>query len=333
MIKIICERTWAVGVICLLLAVQINCQTFDGLKLSTVIDLPGVKGRIDHMDIDPATQRVFVAALENNTVEVVDLKQGKWMRSLKEFNEPQGLLYHHESNHLFVTEGGGGRCRVLEASSLNVLGTITGLEDADNIRFDSSSHLLYIGYGTGGLAQIDPVSMKITSTLPLSAHPESFRIDRQSNRVFVNVPNQKKIIVFDKVKKQKIAEWHVEGAARNYPMAIDEEHHRLFVGCRNPSRLIVYDTQEGTSRSSYPIGGDADDLFYDAEHQRLYVSCGEGVVNVFSDESSDSLRLIATVPTRKGARTSLFIPELKRYIVAAPHTGAKNAQLLVFIVK
>ena len=52
------------------------------LKLIQTISMPNVKGRIDHMEVDLKGRRLFVAGLENNTVEVVDLKSGKWIRSV-----------------------------------------------------------------------------------------------------------------------------------------------------------------------------------------------------------------------------------------------------------
>lgn len=97
--------------------------------------------------------------------------------------------------------------------------------------------------------------------------------------------------------------------------------------------MLVYDSQKGAIVASYPIGGDVDDIFYDAELHRLYASSGEGVVSVFSQESPDLYKRIGTVATRKGARTSLFVPGKGLFFVAAPRTANNDAQLRVYLLK
>jgi hypothetical protein len=57
------------------------------------IALQKVESRIDHLPADVPGQRLFVAALGNNSVEVVDLKAGKLIQSVAGFAEPKGLLY------------------------------------------------------------------------------------------------------------------------------------------------------------------------------------------------------------------------------------------------
>src|SRR5213594_2747751 len=81
------------------------------LRLVQTIPLPGVEGRIDHMAIDLAGQRLFVAALGNNSVEVLDLQAGKRVRSLTGFREPQGVAW---TSQLVVSSGGDGAYRVFE---------------------------------------------------------------------------------------------------------------------------------------------------------------------------------------------------------------------------
>src|SRR5437867_13418602 len=72
------------------------------LKLTQTIPLPGVEGRIDHMSVDVKGQRLFVAALGNNTVEVVDVAQGKRTRSIMGLKEPQGIAYLAELDQIIV---------------------------------------------------------------------------------------------------------------------------------------------------------------------------------------------------------------------------------------
>jgi hypothetical protein len=215
---------------------------------------------------------------------------------------------------------------------LKRLKTIGSLDDADNIRYDRSSKLVYVAYGTGGLAIIDPSKSETTHLLQLTQHPESFQLEASGNKIFVNVPNEKKIVVFDKTKREAVASWSLKDAEKNYPMALDEQHHLLFVGCRTPARLLVLDTQSGKVITMLTIGGDVDDVFFDAQRHLLYISCGEGFIDVFSQETPNSYRRVEQVPTRAGARTCVLVPSLNMLIVAVPRKGTEGAQLSVYSI-
>jgi DNA-binding beta-propeller fold protein YncE len=316
----------------LLLQPEVRSRQSAILQLKSTIPLPGVEGRIDHMDIDLKTQRVFVAALVNNTVEVVSLREGKRIQTLEGFKEPQGVLLLPELNRLYITNGGNGTCAILDATSLKPFNTIDSLDDADNIRYDKTSKLVYVAYGKGGLAIIDPLQAKIKQLLPLTQHPESFQLETSGKKIFVNVPNEKKIVVFDKTKQQTTASWPLKDAEKNYPMALDEQHHLLFVGCRTPARLLVLETESGKLISSIPIGGDVDDVFFDTQRHLLYISCGEGVIDVFSQVTPSTYKRVEQVPTRAGARTCILVPSLNMLLLAVPQKANEDAQLRVYSI-
>ncbi len=119
------------------------------LKLVGTIPMPGVSGRIDHLSIDLKGRRLFVSALGNNTVEVLDLASGKDIHSITGMHEPQGVFFVPESNRIFVANGGDGVVRVLDGSSYKQLSTVQLSSDADDIRYDAAHHLVFVGYGSG----------------------------------------------------------------------------------------------------------------------------------------------------------------------------------------
>ena len=102
------------------------------------IALPGVEGRIDHMALDAVGQRLFVVALGNNSVEVIDLRAGRRVLDLTGFNEPQGIGFVPSPPRLYVTNGGDGSCAMLDAGSYRRLQTIHLGDDADNVRVDAA---------------------------------------------------------------------------------------------------------------------------------------------------------------------------------------------------
>lgn len=304
-------------------------QSTASLRLETTIELPDVQGRIDHMSIDGKTGRLFVSALGNNTVEVVDVHTGKRVKTIEGLQEPQGVLYVADSNRLFVANDKDGSVRIFDGSSYRPLKALNYGEDADNLRYDSVRNRVYVGYGDGALGEIDSEGNKVAD-IQLDAHPESFQLEKSSPRLYVNLPDSRKIAVIDRDKHRVIATWKTDDARENFPMALDEKDHRLFVVTRVPARLLVLDTATGTIIQKLPAVGDSDDVFYDATRKRIYATGGEGEISVFQQEDPDHYAELGRIPTVKGARTSFFSPELDRLFLAVRRRGSQSAEIRVY---
>ena len=300
------------------------------LEPVTTIEMPGVKGRIDHLSVDLKRHRLFVAALGNGTVEVLDVERHRHEKSLPGFGEPQGVLYLAEPDRLYVANGTGDRLDILDGSSFASIRRIAKLADADNVRYDHTAGKVVVGYGKGALQVVDPSSGEAAADIRLPAHPESFQLERNGTRIFVNVPDARQVAVVDRSKRALVASWDVPGARANFPMTLDEAGRRLFIGARSPATLLVYDTASGKVVAKAPIGGDTDDLFYDAARKRVYVICGEGRVDVLRQDDPDHYSPIGSVKTAPRARTGLFVPEDGRLYVAAPAVDGSPARVLVY---
>src|SRR5262245_9990980 len=300
------------------------------LAFLRAIELPRVEGRIDHLALDPSGERLFVAALGNNTVEVLDVARGAHVKSLAGFREPQGVGSAPEVNAIAVANGQGTGIQLIDAAGFHVLRSVSLGDDADNVRYDGAAKRLYVGYGGGVLAAIDPLDGKVTGRVKLAGHPESFQLEQSGARIFVNVPAAGHVAVVDRQAMTVVATWPVSDAQSNYPMALDEAGHRLFIGCRRPARVLVYDTATGKSSAGFTIVGDTDDLFFDAKRRRLYVAGGEGFIDVFDVRTTATAARLARVPTAPGARTALFAPAQGRLYLAVPHRGAQRAEIRVY---
>jgi DNA-binding beta-propeller fold protein YncE len=300
------------------------------LVLVRTIALPNVNGRIDHLAADVAALRLYVAALGNNTVEVLDVKKGTHEKSLAGFREPQGIAVVVDAGMVAVANGQGDGVQFIDSTDHHSMAAAKLGDDSDNVRYDAVAKRLFVGFGGGALAAVSPSDGKVLGEAQLAGHPESFQLERLGSRVFVNVPDANQIAVVDRIAMKVIATWPVVGAKSNYPMALDEENHRLFVGCRRPAKVLIYDTRTGKASASFDIVGDTDDLFYDVAHRRLYVSGGEGYVDVFQEDVAHRFARIAHVPTAPGARTSLFVPEQSRLYLAVPRRGSQKAEVRVY---
>ncbi len=300
------------------------------LKLIQTIPLPGVTGRFDHFAVDAKGHRLFVAALGNNTLEVLDVAAGQRLQSIGALHKPTGVLYLASSNRIAVANGNDGTLKTFDGASYELLKSLSGLDDADNVRFDAKAGTIYVGYGAGALAVLDAATMNLTGTIKLPAHPESFQLEAQGPRIFVNVPDAKQIVAIDRQKQSVTATWSMKEFQANFPMALDEANHRLFIGCRQPPRLVVFDTTTRKAIADVAISGDTDDLFYDAARKRLYLSCGEGFIDVVAQRDADHYEPLERIPTASGARTSFYSPALDRFWLAVPQRGRQSAEIRTY---
>src|SRR6266550_3030233 len=299
-------------------------------QLKQTIPLPGVEGRIDHFALDAAGERLFVCALGNNTVEVLDLRRGERTYSVTGLGSPQGVAYIPELDRLFIANDKGGICKIYDAKSFQPVGEIDLKDDADNVRYDNSSKRVYVGFGSGGIGIINAVDGKQVGSIKLAAHPEAFELEKQGKRIFVNVPDARQVAVVDRDRGEVIATWGTGLAFGNFPIVLDETNHRLFVGCRLPSKLVVLDTESGKVIAKIDISGDSDDLFYDSKRHRIYAICGAGKIDIIEQADANTYKALAKIDTANGARTGLFVPERDTLFVAVPHRGSQQAEIRAY---
>jgi DNA-binding beta-propeller fold protein YncE len=310
---------------------QASAQSADTgpLQLETKIPLGDVRGRIDHMAVDLKRQLLFVAELGNDSVGIVDLPNRKLISRIPGLKEPQGVGYESSTDMLYVANAGDGSVRLFEGSDYKTTGRIELGSDADNIRVDAAANRIFVGYGNGALAVIDPSTHSKVKDIPLKAHPEAFQIDPDTSQIFVNVPGARAIAVVDRVSQKQIGEWPLADRGANFPMALDHVRRQVLVIFRAPAALGVFSLTNGKRIATAETCDDADDLFIDAKRSRVYVSCGAGFLDVFEPKGA-VYRRIARIPTASGTRTSLFVPELDRLLVAARASPGEPAAIWIF---
>jgi DNA-binding beta-propeller fold protein YncE len=306
----------------------------DGPLLTLVkkIPLPEVSGRIDHFTFDSKNNRLLVAALGNDTLEIIDVEKGGVVHEIAGFSHPQGVGFDPDSGRYIVANADDGVCRLFDADTLVETGRVDLKDDADNIRYDRAAKLLWVGYGDGGLAGIDPASGRQVTDIKLEGHPESFQLETKGSRIFINVPDEQEIMVADRQQKTVVAHWAFNEARSNFPMALDEADHRLFVGCRHPAKLVVLNTDNGAVVASLDLVGDSDDVYFDAARHCIYASGGEGFITVVSQKNPDSYAVTDKIPTASGARTSFFDADKSLFFLAVPQRLMRPAEIRVYRV-
>lgn len=336
-------------------------QASPTLELKSRIPLAKVDGRMDHVGVDIAGQRLFAAAFDNKTVEVIDVRAGKQAHTITGLEHPQQTYFDAPTNHLFVSSEGDGTVKVFDGSTFRLLASTQLSTDADNMRFDARNRHLVVAYGgekflngqvarqagakDGALAILDTAGKKI-GQIPTDGHPESLAVEKNGTRVFTNVPDKKEIVVGDLGNYNVLAHWALPGC-ENYPMAFDEEHRRVFVMCRASSVLLALDSDSGKQVEIMPLtpSASSDDMFYDAGKGRIYVLArilqkdnprvpGPGIIEVFQERDPDHYEKIDSLQSGFAAQTGLFVPEWNKLFVATRHQpGGQSGEILVYETK
>jgi DNA-binding beta-propeller fold protein YncE len=250
------------------------CQSaaHNPLELEVKIPLGNVSGRIDHLAVDLKRQRLFVAELGNDSVGVVDLASRTLTRRISGFGEPQGVGYEPATDTLFVANARDGSVQLFDGNDYKPTGRIKLDRDADNVRIDAARKRVVVGYGDGALTILDPRTRAKIGDIPLKAHPESFQIDPDSGRIFVNVPAARAVEVVDRSSEKQVANWPMDQGA-NFAMALDRGRGQILLVFRSSSQLAAFAMADGKPVSSVETCGDVDDLFVDPKPRLCQLRC------------------------------------------------------------
>jgi len=303
------------------------------LQLEEEIPVPGVPGRLDHFTADIKRKRLFVSALGNNTVEVIDTFAGRVIHSIKGLSQPQGPLYVPGFDKLYVANAENGKMNVYDGATYTLKKTIDFGVDPDNVRYDAASKKIFVGFGEedGGIAMVDPATdERVGQVYKTEGHPESFQVESSGGHIYANVPDAGMVVESIDRKTGAVTKWPLKGLKGNYAMALNEEDHRLFTVTRKTPMLVVFDTQTGKEVARLRAAGECDDVFFDATRKRIYVIGGEGIITVIQQKDPDHYELLANVPSGIGIRTGYWYAKRDRFYVGVPAKGNEPAQVWTF---
>jgi DNA-binding beta-propeller fold protein YncE len=297
------------------------------LELTKTIPLQGVAGRYDHLAVDGPGGRLFIANLSNNSFDVVDLKAGQLIKQIPDQKKIQGVAYVPDLDRIFVGNGVGGVCNAFDGRDYALLHSVT-LPDADNVRYDPRTRQVYVIHADKALTAIDPRTFAVRATIKLPGSPEGFQIDPTRPRLYINTLRPAQVSAIDTERNAVAGTYSLTLADANYPLTLDPAGRRVFVGCRRPPLIVALDADTGKEVASVAIPGDTDDIFFDAQRNRLYAVCGEGFVAVAERKAADRFEVVEKVPTARLARTGLFDPETGRLFVILPRASDQEGPSL-----
>jgi hypothetical protein len=337
------------------------------LALDQTIPLPGVRGRIDHMDYDAGSGRLFVAALGNDSAEIVDVRAGTRLRSITGLPEPQGVAFVPNAkgvgSTLIVACGGDGAAHLFDPATFEPVKTVPLAPDADNIRRAWLD--VYVGCGSGDSSAIARFSLSAADRagigrqidrISLPGHPEGFALifrpwpredvpsahpAEREVRLLANVPSAHEVAVIDLEQHKVVGHWPLKGAGGNFPMRAWQQAantegpfaDRVVIGCRQPPQLLLLDAETGRQLATAPCAGDVDDLLLSNDHSRLFAVCGGdgGTIACYSI-TPETLQPTARIPTAPGARTGheIGLDGREAFAIACPAHADRPAEIRIY---
>jgi hypothetical protein len=332
---------------------QASAQERQALRLVQTIPLPVVRGRLDHMGVDLEKKRLFVAASDNNTLEVVDLSGGKVTKSLTGFKDTQDALFLGGNFNKLYVSSLDGHVRVFQGESFWLVQDFKIEPDANRLFNDPTTGLIYFGYGGenagfnayGRLGILQPkpgagydqlVADMIAPT-GRPGHLAQIAMDDDGTLLICD-SRADQIFQFDTRKRELVKSWPARGDGAG-DVALDRIDHRLFVGTRTPPEMTVYDSVSGKEVQSLPAPEAMDGVHYDANLKRIYMTGGRwygtpeaspGWVYVYQQKDPGHYDLISRIESRPGSGTSLLVPEFNRFYVASQAIDEQEAAILVY---
>jgi DNA-binding beta-propeller fold protein YncE len=302
------------------------------LKLVKTVTLPGYTGDFDHFAIDRQRGRILVAAEDHATLEVFDLKTGDHLKTIPGFGAPHSILVRPSSTNILVTDSGKEMTAVLDAETYAKKDTVKLVEGADSAAYDAAANVWYIVTGgkdvdmkTAEIEAINPdTGKKLGQIVFNDNHVEAMALEKNGDRLFINLAQTNKLAVVNRKTLTEIAEWPVPPAKANAMVAFDEAAHRLYVVCRDPGMVVVMNSDTGAVVSTAPAPLRADDVMMDLATHRLYVPGGEGYLGIYDISDPDHVKQVGKVTTAPGAKTGILLPDAKILMLAASPGETKN---------
>lgn len=313
----------------------INAQEI--LREVDTIPIALSRGKIAQLAIDIDKLHLFITFPGNNSVEVLNLKSKKIVRSIRNLKTPQGVAYVPNKHHLYISQRDNGTVRILDTVNYNAVQIIDFKHDADRILYVPQTNSVLVSQGSGGIGIIDANTMIVKRIIYLGGHPEGIQVSSDGKTIYANIPALNSIDVLDYEKK--IAGWETYSSYTNFPMAIDHGENIIAIANRTSSPTIVLLDTQGRKLQETKSLDKVGDLFFTTIDDVLFLMAisGRGQIIVWRIEtqSYDMRQMvpIQKIITRENTETGLFVPELETLFVAIPQQGTKDAEIRLFSTK
>jgi DNA-binding beta-propeller fold protein YncE len=339
--RTLASRYYAAALLAATLCAGFAALAAEPLRLLGRTDVPGFEGDFDHFAVDVKGNRLFLAGEDKGTLEVFDLRTGKHVKTVDGLEAPHAIHYMPERNRLIVSNSDDGMTKILDGKTYKIVDTLKLTPGADVMSYDPSSKRVWIVTGGKNASKklpdttvtvVDPLTGATRGEIKFDTDfTESIAFEQKGSRAFVNVSGKHYVAVVDKKTHKVLTTWPVREGQNNAPIGLDEPNKRLFLVTRKPFKFVVLDTDTGVSVASLDAPQRTNELLFDKANRRIYLT-GDDYVSVIQQKGADQYEEIARVPSDKGAKTAILVPELNRLYVAVAGKGSIKAGVLQYEV-
>jgi hypothetical protein len=278
---------------------QLLAQGDGGYHLLHQYKLGGDTGW-DYLYMDAGSRRLYIT--RGTHVQVINIDSGKLEGDITGLQGVHGVALDKANNKGFISDGRDNSVVVFDIKSLKQTGKVPAGTNPDAILFDPYSKRVFAFNGRSNNATaINSSDNSAAGTIALEGKPE-FAATDGNGKVFVNLEDKSEVVQIDPKELKVVNRWSLAPADGPSGLAIDADHEALFAGCDNQKMAIV-DGNAGKVITTVPIGRGVDATAFDKGVQQAYSSNGEGNITVVKEDSPTSFNVVATVPTKRGART------------------------------
>ena len=270
----------------------------------------GGDGGWDYLNIDPATDKIFIT--RGTHVMVVDT-DGKVLGDITGLQGIHGTVF--VGGRAYVTEGGANLLAVIDTKSLAKVSEIpVGTRPDGNLYDESSGRVFTFNAGSADATAVDPTSGKVVGTVALGGKPEAAAGDGKGT-IFVNIEDKSELVAFDAKTLKIKAHYPLAPCESPSGMAADPAHGVIFSGCDN-KMIAVTNMKTGKVVTTFPIGDGVDANRFDPATGLIFSSNGEsGTLTVAHEDSPSKITVLDNIPTADGARTMELDPKTHRVFV------------------
>ncbi len=274
----------------------------------------GGEGFWDYLAIDAQARRLYISRWSH--VMVVDADTYQVVGDIPEIQGVHGIAVASEFGRGFITEDQANRITIFDLRTLKKTATAKTGNGPDGIIYDSSSKRVFVFSGDGKVTAVNAATGAVVGSAELDGSPE-FAASDDRGHIYNNLEDKSEVVQIDSGTLQVLNRWPLAPGQSPSGMAIDAVHHRLFVGCRN-RKLVVMNSDTGKVVTIVPIGDGVDANRFDPVTKMSFSSNGGGTLTVIHEDSANSYSVVASIPTKRGARTMELDPKTHRvYLVTA----------------
>jgi len=213
-----------------------------------------------------------------------------------------GIAFDKELNKGYTSNGRLNNVTVFDLKTNSILEQIATGENPDAINYEPYTKTIITCNGRSkSLSIIDAKTNKVIGTVDVGGKPEE-AVSDGNGKLFVNIEDKNEIVAVDMKTKKVKSHWPLAPAEEPTGLAIDRSTNRLFAGCGNKF-LAVVDASNGHLVGTFPIGDGCDGAAFDPATKYIFTSNGEGTLSVYHEKSANEIEKVATVTTKRGART------------------------------